>query len=131
EIRLCDGGAVLDVPQDAANAAVEHTKQQLELNHGRSIPLRFEICTELPELEILDRPPPNSRGGFGGRSSFNGRGGYGGYGSNGRSGGYGGYGRGVSSSNGFGSRGGRGGFSPSRGGYGRGGFGGRGGRGGY
>jgi len=117
EIRICDGGAVFDVPEEAASKLVEQSLQQAEINLGRSIPFRYEICTELPELEIADTRTTTERGGRGGGSRG---GGYGGSGS--RSGFGSGRGRGTfvrGGMNGRSSSNGRGGFgSGGRAGFG-------------
>ena len=115
EIRLCDTGAVVDMPIAVAESLVEN--QDSYDMQG----VTFEICKELPELkerEERGRGGYGNDGGYGGRSGggYGGRGGGrgGGYGGN-RSGGYGGR-------SGGGGYGGRGGGGRGGGGRGRGGF---------
>jgi len=96
EIRMCEGGAIVDMPSDIAQKLVEKTIELLEQNKGRSIPISYEIATELPEdMQIPDLPPQNNgrswgggRGGGGYGGGYGDRGGY--RGGSQRSGGYGG-----------------------------------------
>eukprot|EP01116_Phalansterium_solitarium_P006071 TRINITY_DN18387_c0_g1_i1.p1 TRINITY_DN18387_c0_g1~~TRINITY_DN18387_c0_g1_i1.p1 ORF type:complete len:706 (+),score=244.14 TRINITY_DN18387_c0_g1_i1:73-2190(+) len=106
DIRICDGGAVADVPSECVEELLKSVEEEAARNPGRPSPVRYEVCTELPQLEIVDNGLPPKR--VFGRFGSGGGGGRGGRGGSSRGGGFG---RG-------GSRGGsRGGFS--RGGYGR------------
>jgi len=119
EIRLCEGGAVVDMPVAVAESLVEN--QDSYDMQG----MTFEICKELPELKEREE----RRSSFGNEGGYGSRGGYGGgYGGGGRGGGRGyGGGRGGGGG-GYGGRSG-GGYGGGRGGGGRGGRGG--GRGGF
>jgi ATP-dependent RNA helicase DDX21 len=123
EIKLVNGGAVFDVPTDAAKEMVDFFSKKA---HGD----KLDVCTELPEELSTITDTHSSSSSYGGHFGGGGRrGGYGG-GYGGRSGGYGGdrsygssgdrYDRGSSSSSSSGGY--SGGYSSgSRGGYGGGG----------
>lgn len=52
DITPCQGGYIMDVPQDAATAILEFSEKGQELNKGRNIDV-WKICHELPDgLEI-------------------------------------------------------------------------------
>jgi len=110
EIKMCEGGAVVDIPSDVAQKIVE-TSRTNEAQSTREPTTRYEICTVLPELEL-------GEGGYGYGDSGGDRGYRSGYGDRGGNRGYGGRGGGRGDSGGRGS-----GRGDSRGrGYSRGGF---------
>jgi len=77
EIRMCDGGAVCDVPSAAAQTIVLKNQDLQKQNPGRSVPITYEICTELPTgMEIPEMNNSGRSGGFGGRGGGGRGGGY-------------------------------------------------------
>lgn len=59
EIRLIEGGALVDVPSEAAEKMCQDSEMKKQKNNGRTLPVWFEKCTKLPEME-LDRDSSSS-----------------------------------------------------------------------
>jgi len=116
DIRICESGAVVDMPTDVAEQLVDN-QDSFDLQG-----LSFEICKELPELEERQERGRGGRGGYGGRGGGRGGGYGGGRNGGGRDGGYGGrsggYGGGRGGGSSYGGRGGSGGYGGRSGGYG-------------